>query len=281
MCRATENTLTSVQDLSIINDCNMAKEASPRPKHNLDIAKEILQANGIQGRGMTMLGLSLVASLRESASRSVLEQKPGRFNTDAERSLIEKRVRETNTETVDPLWTNKEVWESRNFLSFDYLQHTFTGRRDEMVKDAQVVYLMSALTLGSWGKTRGQAYTETVESQIEAGLQGFARRTANAKDWNAIVAVSREFAESPLAEQVHNVAEVWNEDYFNPSSKSGDAIDDLLETYIVIKRPDAVMNSAKQIYKAAFGLDLDQVRPVEIPSYYRHIYSSGQQSPQG
>lgn len=200
----------------------MGKEqVSHRPKHNVDIAEELLQANSIQGRGMTMLGLSLVASLRESASRSVLEQKPGRFNTDEERSFIEKRVRETNTETVDPLWTNKEVWESKNFLSFDYLQHTFTGRRDEMVKDAQVVYLMSALTLGSWGKTRGQAYTETVDSQIETGLQDFARRTANARNWNAIVAVAREFAESPLAEQVHNVAEVWNEKYFNPSSKSG------------------------------------------------------------
>lgn len=245
----------------------MGKEQTARPKHNLDIAKEILQANGIQGRGMTMLELSLVASLRESEAQSVLQQKPRSFNTDAERSFIERRVQETNTETVNPLWTNKEVWESKNSLSFDYLQHTFTGRKDEMVKDAQVVYLMSALTLGSWGKTRGQVYTETVDLQIEAGLQDFARRTANARDWNAIVAVAREFAESPLAEKVHNVAEVWNENYFNPNSKSGTAVDDLLETYIAIKHPDAVMNAAKQIYKDAFGLDLDKVRPVEIKSW--------------
>lgn len=213
-----------------------------------------------------MLELSLVSVMRELAADLVREQRPGVFNTNTERTLVERDIQAAKAEVADPLWTSREVWESRGELSFDYLDHTFTGRQDEMIKDAQVVYLLSALTLGSWGKARGEAYVETVDSHMETQLQDLAKRTASAQNWNEIVAVADEFANSPLAKQMHHVAEVWNERYFDPNTRSGSAVDDLLETRVVVQNPGAVMDSAKQIYKAAFGLDLNQVKPVEKPS---------------
>lgn len=237
-----------------------------KPKSNLAIAEEILTANGIQGRARTMLELSLVSVLTEDMARAVLEQKPRFFDNNLERSMIERDIQEANADALDPLWTNREVWEGRDLLSFDYLDHTFTGRKGEMVTEAKVVYLLSTLTFGSWGKTRGEAYTETVDSHMEAQLQDLARRTASSQNWDEIVAVADGFANSPLAEQVHRVAEVWNERYFDPRHKPGSAVDDLLETHVAIQNPDAVMGSARQIYKAAFGLDLDHVRPVEKSS---------------
>lgn len=234
-----------------------------KKKSSLDLAEEILKENGIVGRGMTNLMLSLAAHVRGSSAEMIKSGQPIYFRLDRKRELlIEEIKKDANIEHTDPLEANKRLWES-NFLHFDYLNNTFTGKKDEMIDDAKIINLMAALVLASWGKTKKKEYGETI-AEVEPQLQEYALKTAKVSNWDELVKIAREFTADNLRKKMNEIASIWHEKYsiFGPDSKTGRAVDDILETDIVIEKPDEIMNSAKQVYKKIFGLDLDKIKPV-------------------
>ncbi|MDO8658261.1 MAG: hypothetical protein Q7K55_05960 [Candidatus Levybacteria bacterium] len=232
-----------------------------------DIVRDVLLGHGTVGeRLVDIFVMSLACGERiDMATRAALNRET--FTIDREsrdrRKLVEEGLIKGNPDVYDPLVENNNIWALGNLIAFDYLNYTITGEREKMIEEAQVIYLLAALSLGSLERTKKERNARTVSAGIKTKLRIIAQKTAGARKWDELSGIAQEFATSQLAEEIYDVARVWNGDYFNSFNGPGRIVVKLLETYTVINNPDAVMVAARRIYKDIYGIDLRRLNPAE------------------
>lgn len=235
-----------------------------------NIVRDILRAHGIdRGRLTDIFVKSLACYERiDMAARAALNRET--FTIDREsrdrRNLIEKGLVKGSPDTKDPLVENNNIWSLGNLIAFDYLNYTITGEREKMLEEAQVIYLLAALSLGSLEKTKKEPNARTVSAGMKTQLKGIAQKTAGVRKWDELSDIAQGFSTSQLAEEIYEVAKVWNGDSFDSFNGPGRVIVKLLETHTVIKNPGAVMAAARRIYEDIYGIDLSRLNLPEKSS---------------
>src|SRR3989338_10962579 len=224
------------------------------------VAYSILRSYGIDDQVADLLERSLNCCTREVQLETALAQGPFMFKTDSQRRRIEDVLKCTFSDTTDPLKENSNLWAAGDLLSFNYLNHTITEEKDRMIEDAQVSYLLAALSLAFWSRSTVRRHARAISF---VPMQEIAIRTASAGNWNELSDIAGEFAASQLAEEIYHSAKNWN---FDLDLKLKKLINRLLETYIVMKNPDAVMEAALRIYRDIYGVDLRRLNPASKSS---------------
>ncbi|MBP7832511.1 MAG: hypothetical protein KA035_01950 [Candidatus Levybacteria bacterium] len=202
----------------------------------LETVNAHLEARGFEGRGKTLLALGLSANLYHGLNN--LRDR----DTTTERNFAVSSINNLLTNTIDPLWDNKDAWQAEQ-LNFASLTHAFNRRQEHLVEDAGVARLLSSFRLGAWGKTKA-FYGELIPQDLDSHLAELAKKIAG-NDWKTLSLTAAEFAESNLSTEIEKAAQEWTSRAFSPSSKSGSAVDIILETGQILARPSEVIEVAR------------------------------------
>lgn len=216
--------------------------------------------------GAGFLIKSLIQESMENLARSVINRIPENYNSNAGRRVIVNALSEATPEDTNPLTTKKgKLWSSGNFLTAEYLKHTFTGSQDEMVQDAEVICFLSALTVGAYRtKPKNAAGVIEINPLLRNNLETYANRAVGSKRWEEITTVALDFVNSPHLEKIIDFTLDQIDKTPLPAARLTYAMKSLLESYFVIKNPDVALHTARQIYQKRFGLNLDGIKPIEL-----------------
>ncbi|MCL5073787.1 MAG: hypothetical protein M1308_23270 [Actinobacteria bacterium] len=223
-------------------------------------AHRILTEHNIFGRAADLLERSLICYSREHQVTKAVAIGTFMFDTSSQRTGIVDHLRRASRNTKDPLMENRGLWDTGNFLTFNILNHTISGERGKIIEDAQVSYLLAALSLAAWGKTKKKDATAKEVNPLP--MNKVAEKAVSATDWKELSAGAREFANSRLAKHVHDIAE----ESMAKDTGLKTIIDRLLEAYAIMEDPDAVMEAALEIYEKIYGINLRPAFKVDSPA---------------
>lgn len=255
------------------------------------IAARLLHEHGITGRGAHRLSLTLVESVSDQYVRGLLSiQRPPGYESDlailarfSPRLALKANFGSaqppdftTNDEIVsatlalrhlkqdgDPLWINRKNWQSAldtfllNRKTAPFIKSLLRDEGIEMVRNSKIAFLLASLTIGGYKSAFWDETHERVLDQIYPKLKAFA--TVIIDQDRSLAQLGEDFF-GQTGEEMHRTSRIFRENIAYedwarlPIDRANDV---LLETYLVIKEPEAFAQAAKEFYRETVKLDVD------------------------
>lgn len=268
-------------------------DPTPPQEPREEIARRILMEHGISARGGRRLAVSLSESGSDVYVRGLLSiQRPPGYESDldilakyspglAAKAHLEPHIPDFTTQSEldfatrslhhletdaegDLTWMNRQYWDEalRRFTRLQntqpFIKSLLSGNESEMVRNAQVAFLLGALTVGGYRSAYLRDNKYDVLNKVYPKLKVVARDIA--EHVGSLPELAKNFVSNAGDEMYHAAQQLFEhvdyEDGFRaPIHISNDIV---LEAFPIFKKPEVFESAVKEFYKETLGLDVDE-----------------------